>query len=748
MVELQQFHPLQPPREPAPENAWSRDLVITLVAFILCGVAGLTTSGGAGVLAALIALPLIVRRHHPMLMLYGSTLGALLQLPLGDIQFSVVVVPFVIYQVARWIEPPNAARLSVIIGVVGSVLGPLAWTSFGANLQVDSPDLMVYCFTCLVTVLTAYVIGRRRYEAVRSSDDRKVAAEVTLRMQLAASEQRARAAEVNERNRIARELHDIVAHSLSVIVVQAEGGRALAAKKPELAADVLDTIAETSRESLVEMRRIVGVLRNGPERGSADYKPAPGLADLPELVARTTDRARLEVRGAVPVVAQTLGLSVYRVVQEALTNMLKHGGPEARATVLLDCTRPGTLELQVLDDGRGSGTTSDGQGNGLRGMNERVQLVGGRLLARPRREGGFEIRATFPLGPRPQAPDTRPAPPGRGDGAPPRPAWAAAPGQRPRPPASPPPLRATEGHAGRPPGADGSRDGGRRPGGAVGPGPAQRPGPGLADGSTHGHAPGTPPADGTGVAARAWQPVRPAPPQPRRPEPAGSPTDGRSGGQDLAQPAAGPDPRGPWARGTAGSPGSGEPTGGQRTSGQQTGHHPTRRQPPAAGTGYGEGTPAQRATGHERATGHPSDADARHAWGDRSTGAEDATELPRVAAPADQRRSWGEHPPEAARVAGAPGWRGASVQPTATEPPEHAPPSRTPRDRSASPDEPTVAVDVQPTVPLDDRRPAHHHGGGHRDVDAEPTVQLSPDLQPTQVLPAVPGPPRPERGRP
>lgn len=563
MVELRQFSPLQPPREPAPENAWSRDLLITLVAFTLCAVAGLTVSGGAGVLAALIALPLIVRRHYPMLMLYGSTLGALLQLPLGDIQFSVVVVPFVIYQVARWIEPPNAARLSVIIGVVGSVLGPLAWTSFGTTLQVDSPDLMVYCFTCLVTVLTAYVIGRRRYEAVRSSDDRKVAADVTLRMQLAASEERARAAEVNERNRIARELHDIVAHSLSVIVVQAEGGRALAAKRPELAADVLDTIAETSRESLVEMRRIVGVLRNGPERGSADYKPAPGLADLPELVARTTDRARLEVRGQVPAVAQTLGLSVYRVVQEALTNMLKHGGPDARATVLLDCTRPGTLEVRVVDDGRGSGTTSDGQGNGLRGMNERVQLVGGRLLARPRAEGGFEIRATFPLQLRTSAPATRPTV--RDDGTPPRPAWATAPTTRPRPAPSPPPV------------APDRRTDVPRSWRAVGPAPTRSPRP-------EARLPGS------------WEAVGPAPFRSQRPEPAEEPS--------------------------------------------------TRRHPRTAAT-------------------------------------EDATPLPRVAAPVDQRRSWGEPGRDAARG-----------------------------------------------------------------VDAEPTVQLSPELEPTQVLPAVPGPPRPERGRP
>nr|WP_231747306.1 sensor histidine kinase [Auraticoccus cholistanensis] len=448
---MRQFHPLLPPREPAPENAWSRDLLITLVAFVLCFAIGAADGLGTGLVAALITLPLVVRRHHPMLMLYGCALAALPQLLLPNIQFSVVVVPFVVYNVARWVEPSASARLSVVIGLLGSVLGPLAWTA-GYGVLSQGPDLALYCISCMTTVLIAYVIGRRRHEAIRSTQERRVAEETTLRMQLAATEQRARAAEVNERNRIARELHDIVAHSLSVIVVQAEGGRALAAKRPELAADVLDTIAETSRESLVEMRRIVGVLRNGPDGGPTDWKPAPGLADIADLVSRTTDRARLEVRGALPAVGQTLGLTVYRVVQEALTNMLKHGGPDARAQVVLDCTQPGVVHVSVVDDGRGSATGSDGQGNGLRGMNERVQLVGGRLLARPRPSGGFEVRASFPTGaPRPPAPQRSPA---RTTelGTPPRPEWAAP--ARPAPPVPRPPISAGERAPGWPAGAD------------------------------------------------------------------------------------------------------------------------------------------------------------------------------------------------------------------------------------------------------------------------------------------------------
>lgn len=410
MRNLSAFSPFAPPREEPPTNGWSRDLIIALICWGLIFTLSLSAYPWTdALLAAAMAIPLVFRRHHPMLMLYGCTLAGILQLSISFMTPAVLLVPYVIYSVARWVEDKSAARLSVVIGLIGSVLGPVAWAWQQLGQQGSASLIGAYSFTCMAVVLTAYVIGRRRYEAIRATQDRVVAQETTLRMQLAASEQRARMAEVNERNRIARELHDIVAHSLSVIVVQAEGGRALAAKKPELAADVLDTIAETSRDALTEMRRIVGVLRNGPEQGPADWKPAPGLGDLAELVQRTSERAEFEVRGALPPVPPTLGLTVYRIVQEALTNVLKHAGSEARSRVLVDATDPRRLLVTISDDGRGAQTRSDGLGNGLRGMGERAQLVNGQVSAGPRQGGGFEVRAMFPLPGQPAAAPPRPA---------------------------------------------------------------------------------------------------------------------------------------------------------------------------------------------------------------------------------------------------------------------------------------------------------------------------------------------------
>ncbi len=351
------------------------------------------------VAAVLMVWPLVLRRHSPLLTLAGVSFAGLVQFIASDAPMATLaVIPIVSYTVARWI-PGREARLVVAIGAIGSVLGPVRWIiDDPAYISLRSGVYLVLSgFVCLGLVITPYAIGRRVRESTEADQDRVAVAEERYQRLLAEREQQARLAESKARSQIARELHDIVAHSLSVMIVQAEGGRAVAAKKPEAALEALTTIAETGREALSEMRRIVGVLRDDPSEARADFTPAPTLNDIPELVSRASDRANLEVRGQPPRVPAALALTVYRVVQEALTNFLKHAGPHATAQVTLTYGMR-DITIDVLDNGEGENVEStESPGHGLRGMNERVTAMGGRLLTRSRPSGGFQVTAVLPI---------------------------------------------------------------------------------------------------------------------------------------------------------------------------------------------------------------------------------------------------------------------------------------------------------------------------------------------------------------
>ncbi|HML50585.1 MAG TPA: sensor histidine kinase [Propionicimonas sp.] len=351
------------------------------------------------VAAILMVAPVVLRRHSPILMLAGVTVAGVMQLIVSDAPMATLaVVPLVSYTMARWI-PGHEARLVVVIGGIASILGPVRWI-------IDDPtyislktllSLVLAWSVCIGLVITPYAIGRRVREAVAADQDRVEAAEERYQRLLDEREQQARLAESKARSQIARELHDIVAHSLSVMIVQAEGGKAAAAKRPEAAQEALTTIAETGREALSEMRRIVGVLRDEPKSEQVDFAPAPTLNDIAELVERASDRATLDVRGQPPKVPAALALTVYRVVQEALTNFLKHAGPEATAQVTITYGMR-DISIDVLDNGAGTGSEeSTSPGHGLRGMNERVTSMGGRLLTRSRPSGGFQVTAVLPL---------------------------------------------------------------------------------------------------------------------------------------------------------------------------------------------------------------------------------------------------------------------------------------------------------------------------------------------------------------
>jgi signal transduction histidine kinase len=213
-------------------------------------------------------------------------------------------------------------------------------------------------------------------------------------------EEKARTAVAEERGRIARELHDVVAHSVSVMVVQAQAGQRLLAD-PDLAGGAFRAIEASGREALVELRRLLGILRTGAEQPAIG--PQPGLGSLGVLLEQVREAGlpvELRVEGEQVQLPPGVDLAAYRIVQEALTNTLKHAG-SARAEIIVRYG-PSAVELEVLDDGRGAPAATNGSGHGLIGMRERVALYGGRLEAEPRKAGGFAVRARLPLegGPR------------------------------------------------------------------------------------------------------------------------------------------------------------------------------------------------------------------------------------------------------------------------------------------------------------------------------------------------------------
>jgi signal transduction histidine kinase len=233
---------------------------------------------------------------------------------------------------------------------------------------------------------------------------------VRLREQRAGQLRREQAAEarrivIEERTRIARELHDVVAHRVSLMTVQAGAAKAVAGEDPEGALRAMGAVEEAGRQALDELRHLLGVLR--PETDLDGLGPQPGLADLPRLVEQTRGAGldvSLVANGVAAGLPARVDLFAYRIVQEALTNVLKHAGPGARTEVRLGTDRRGIV-IEVLDDGRGAtvlpGPDPDdagARGHGIVGMRERARLLGGTLDAGPRPGGGFSVVAHLPTG--------------------------------------------------------------------------------------------------------------------------------------------------------------------------------------------------------------------------------------------------------------------------------------------------------------------------------------------------------------
>ena len=357
-------------------NNWPGDALLA-IGYLVVGVIDAKLGDVYSTLGVLAAFPLFVRRSYPELMLLASIAVEFIILLYAQPLLSSSSVLLVVYAAVVYPARRVWGFLALAAAAVGAVVGPLEW-------YPATPQLLVVVALLLAVVLIAYVAGDRR-RAEREFRASELAA-LTERTRLLTVErdQRAQFSAAAERTRIARELHDIVAHSLAVIVVQADGGAAAAAKDPSMAAPVLQTIAETSRQALAEMRALVGVLRADPRAVEVgEYLPHPGLAALGRLVEQTRQAGvavELRLPSPTPTLSPTLDLTAFRIVQEGLTNVLKHAGPAATADIRVNVGGR-ELVVEVLDDGRGAAALSDGAGNGIEGMRERVAVLGGTLFA-------------------------------------------------------------------------------------------------------------------------------------------------------------------------------------------------------------------------------------------------------------------------------------------------------------------------------------------------------------------------------
>ena len=321
-------------------------------------------------IAFAVGVPLVVRRRWPVAVFCVVLAAQNTATVMGITLEPYFPTLFALYLVAVAL-PRRRSSIALLAGAV----------SAGASIVVSEPwpdDLGLALTVCLLMV-TTWALGWTT-QVRRSYVDRTNA-------------ERAEKALAQERLRIARELHDIVAHSLTLIAVKAGIAHHLAASRPQEAQAALGVIETTSRETLVEMRHLLGVLRS--EEAEPEFAPVPGLRDLAGLADRAGMAGvpvSLEVSGDVP---DGVGLTVYRIVQEAVTNVVKHAAP-ARCHVVVSVADD-VARIEVTDDGAGERVLAGGGGHGLIGMRERVAMYGGSFTAGPQASGGFRVAAEVPF---------------------------------------------------------------------------------------------------------------------------------------------------------------------------------------------------------------------------------------------------------------------------------------------------------------------------------------------------------------
>ncbi|MGO1411631.1 MULTISPECIES: DUF7134 domain-containing protein [Brachybacterium] len=376
------------PARQKPSRWWLVDLVLVLglLAYTMPFFAGYfpgrsLEGAGVAIVAVALCVPLLVRRRYPLasFTVIFVVASAHLALGLAPIPADLALV-IGLYTVASRL--PVRWSLPALILVVGWPL-----VAFVPRVRAGEAD---FDLLSLPVVLAAWIwtwgllTRSRRQRAGEQARQREAYARVVA---------------AEERNLIARELHDIVSHSLGTMVVMADGAAHQSSIEPRRAGEMMTRVGEAGRSAMVDMRRMLGVLRDGDD---VARMPQPGLTDLDRLVEQTEAtgvRVDVTMHGERPELPPGVDLAAYRIVQEALTNARKHGGlmlSEIQATITVHAEE---LELRIRDDGQGPrGADGKVPGHGLVGMRERVTAYGGSLHTGPRPGGGFEVRAVLPVG--------------------------------------------------------------------------------------------------------------------------------------------------------------------------------------------------------------------------------------------------------------------------------------------------------------------------------------------------------------
>jgi signal transduction histidine kinase len=378
-------------RQPRGRRSFAFDLALALLATAaeLAQVIGATGTPRAPalVLAVVAGGGLVLRRTAPLAVLATTLAATVAIVALGEDPSGAMVL-IALYTTAALCELRVSLVALAATAATAATLSALTVDAPGREASATSGAIIAAGLSVGIWALGAYAQTRRRY--VRELQQRAAAAERER-------EQLAWIAVHEERASIARELHDIVAHSVSVMLVGVRGARDVLRSAPETAEETLARVERSGEQSLGELRRILALLRE-PQQ-TAESRPQPSLAELDELVASYRDAGlpvRLEVIGEPLRLPGGVELSVYRIVQEALTNALKHADP-SNVTVTL-AFRDARLELEVVDDGTPTTPGSATTGQGIIGMRERVALLGGELQTGPREGGGFRVVAQLPLG--------------------------------------------------------------------------------------------------------------------------------------------------------------------------------------------------------------------------------------------------------------------------------------------------------------------------------------------------------------